>query len=251
MRFAGIIPARYASTRFPGKPLAMINGKTMIERVYVQSLKCKLLDDVIVATDDQRIFDHASGFAKVVMTRPDHHSGTDRCLEALNIINKDNKYSDTDCLINIQGDEPFIAPSQIELLVNGLKDVGKNIITLMKAISSEEEHSNPNVVKVVCTNERKALYFSRAPIPFFQHLNKETKKSRESFGFKHIGLYGFRIMTLRQITKMAKGVLEQAESLEQLRWLQHGLDVFLLETQLESMAVDTPADLDKLSGMPG
>ncbi len=245
MRFIGIIPARYASSRFPGKPLAMINGKTMIQRVCEQSLKCYLLDEVIIATDDQRIFDHASGFARVVMTRPDHHSGTDRCLEALDIINNDNKYNDADCLINIQGDEPFIAPSQIELLVNGLKDVGKNIITLMKAISSEEEHSNPNVVKVVCTNKRKALYFSRAPIPFHR-LPKRKSKSGKGFGFKHIGLYGFRMGALRQIASLNTSLLEETESLEQLRWLEHGFDIYLETTPHESIAIDTPEDLKKI-----
>jgi len=245
MRFIGIIPARYASTRFPGKPLAMINGKTMIQRVCEQSQKCKLLDDVVVATDDLRIFDHASGFAQVVMTRPDHPSGTDRCLEALDIINKDHSYVDTDCLINIQGDEPFISPEQIELLITGLRDTGKNILTLIKKISCEQEYFNPNIVKTVFTNNQKALYFSRAPIPFFKHLNQESK-NKKLFGYKHIGLYGFRIDTLRQITTIGKGKLEQAESLEQLRWLQNGFDIYLVETQLESMAVDTPDDLDNL-----
>ncbi len=245
MRFIGIIPARYASSRLPGKPLAMIDGKTMIQRVYEQSIQCKMLDEVIVATDDQRIFDHVSGFAQVVMTRPDHPSGTDRCLEALDIINKNDKYVDTDCLINIQGDEPFISPLQIELLAKGLQDDGKNIITLVKVINNAATFTNPNVVKVVFTNKHKALYFSRAAIPFFRHDKNETKNSA-FFGYKHIGLYGFRIQALRQITKTDEGVLEQAESLEQLRWLQNGFDVFLVETRLESIAIDTPADLDKL-----
>ncbi len=250
MRFIGVIPARFASSRFPGKPLAMINGKTMIQRVYEQSLQCRLLDEVIVATDDQRIFDHVSGFAKAVMTSPEHPSGTDRCLEAFEIINEDKRYVDTDCLINIQGDEPFISPVQIELLVNGLRDTGKSILTLIKKITCEKEHSSPNVVKVVFTIEHKALYFSRAPIPFYKHHNKETKY-KKLLGYKHIGLYGFRIETLRQITSIGKGMLEKTESLEQLRWLQNGFDIFLVETQLESMAIDTPDDLDKLLQIPG
>lgn len=245
MRFIGVIPARYASSRFPGKPLVMINGKTMIQRVYEQSCKCKQLDDVVIATDDQRILDHAAGFGKAVMTRTDHPSGTDRCLEALDIINNDNRYSDTDCLINIQGDEPYIAPAQIELLINGLSDAGKDIITLMKAISSEEELLNPNVVKVVCTNKHKALYFSRAPIPFCKPHHPNITKKKQDFGYKHIGLYGFRLGVLRQIAALDTSLLEQTESLEQLRWLEHGFDIYLETTKLESIAIDTPDDLQK------
>lgn len=245
MRFIGVIPARYASSRFPGKPLVMINGKTMIQRVYEQSCKCKQLDDVVIATDDQRILDHAAGFGKVVMTRTDHPSGTDRCLEALDIINNDNRYSDTDCLINIQGDEPYIAPAQIELLINGLSDAGKDIITLMKAISSEEELLNPNVVKVVCTNKHKALYFSRAPIPFCKPSHPNIIKKKQVLGYKHIGLYGFRLGVLRQIAALDTSLLEQTESLEQLRWLEHGFDIYLETTKLESIAIDTPDDLQK------
>ncbi len=222
----------------------------MIQRVYEQCLKCSLLNDVVVATDDQRIFDHVLSFGQVVMTRADHPSGTDRCLEAFDIINKDNKYADTDCLINIQGDEPFISPMQIELPVKKLMDKEKNIVTLIKSINHAETYTNPHAVKVVFTNDHKALYFSRAPIPFFRHLDNE-KTNRDFYGYKHIGLYGFRIETLRQITKIDESVLEQAESLEQLRWLQHGFDIFLVETQLESIAVDTPADLDKLLHMSG
>lgn len=250
MRFIGIIPARYASTRFPGKPLATISGKTMIQRVYEQCLKCSLLNDLVVATDDQRIFDHVSGFGQVLMTGSNHQSGTDRCLEALDMINIDKQYADSDCLINIQGDEPFISPEQIELLVNRLSQSGKNILTLIKKIREEKSYFDPNQVKVVFTNNHKALYFSRAPIPFYKHHQKETK-NRQLFGYKHIGLYGFRIKTLRQITKIDEGTLEQAESLEQLRWLQHGFEIFLVETQHESIAVDTPADLDKLLRMTG
>lgn len=245
MRFIGIIPARYASSRFPGKPLAMIDGKTMIQRVYEQSIKCQLLDDVVVATDDKRIFDHVSGFAQVVMTHPGHPSGTDRCLEALDIINTNNIYADSDCLVNIQGDEPFISPLQIELLAKGLLDKKKNIITLVKSINDAETFNNHNVVKVVFTKHYKALYFSRASIPFHKNLNTKSEHT-QVFGYKHIGLYGFRIQTLRQITKTGESVLEKAESLEQLRWLQNGFDIFLVETRLESMAVDTPGDLDKL-----
>lgn len=246
MRFIGIIPARYASSRFPGKPLAVIDGKTMIQRVAEQCQKCKMLDEVVVATDDQRIFDHVSIFGKAVMTRSDHPSGTDRCLEALDIINKNKKYQDSDCLINIQGDEPFISPTQIETIANELKDTGKNIISLVKKLDNEAAHANPNIVKVVFTNSFKALYFSRAPIPYFKQLSRK-EKCQQNFGYKHIGLYGFRIGTLRQVTKANKTALEEIEALEQLRWLQHGFDVFLAETHLESMAVDTPGDLENLT----
>lgn len=244
MRFIGVIPARFASSRFPGKPLAMINGKTMIERVHEQSLKCQLLDEVIVATDDQRIFNHASEFAKVVMTSPNHPSGTDRCLEAFEIINKDKQYVDSDCLINIQGDEPFISPMQIELLVNGLRNREKNIVTLIKTIISEQDYANPNIVKVVFTTNYKALYFSRASIPFYKQHKKPN--SDYNLGFKHIGLYGFRICTLRQIASLGLSPLENAESLEQLRWLEHGFDIYLEITKHESIAVDAPEDLKKL-----
>jgi 3-deoxy-manno-octulosonate cytidylyltransferase (CMP-KDO synthetase) len=246
MQFIGIIPARYASSRFPGKPLADIGGKTMIQRVYEQAQKCDLLTEVVVATDDERIFKHAETFGKVVMTSPAHHSGTDRCLEAFTIINEKNKYDNEDGLINIQGDEPFIAPGQIEKLINLLQDPGKDIVSLAKKISSQEAYKNPNVVKVVMSNKGKALYFSRSPIPHFRN-DTNRDDSLHASGYQHIGLYGFRIGILKQIASLPAGTLEMAESLEQLRWMENAFDIYLAETLSETIAIDTPEDLKKIT----
>lgn len=246
MQFIGIIPARFASSRFPGKPLADIGGKTMIQRVYEQALKCEMLKEVVVATDDERIFDHVRSFGRAVMTSTSHRSGTDRCLEAFNNINKQNEYKDEDGLINIQGDEPFVDPGQLAMLAAMLQDPAKKIVTLVKKISSADTFNNPNVVKAVKASSGKALYFSRAPIPF---LRKNTIKEQYTpdQAYKHIGLYGFRISTLKQIAAMDAGVLEQTESLEQLRWLENGIDIYLSETFSESIAIDTPEDLKNIT----
>ncbi len=245
MQFIGVIPARYASSRFPGKPLARIGEKSMIQRVYEQAKKCGLLNDVVVATDDKRIFDHVNQFGKAVMTSDKHQSGTDRCLEAFNILNVNNRYDKSDGLINIQGDEPFISPQQIERVAEALKKEGRFIVTLKKKIESEDAHHNPNIVKVVSTNQNKALYFSRLPIPFLRKGHDATVRVTER-GYKHIGLYGFRVETLRQIVVLPRGKLELCESLEQLRWLENGFDIYLEETDFESQAVDTPEDLKKI-----
>lgn len=246
MQIIGIIPARYASSRFPGKPLVNIAGKTMIQRVYDQAIKCDLLNEVVVATDDVRIYKHVTSFGKAVMTCTSHRSGTDRCLEAFNIINKHNKYHNDDGLINIQGDEPLVDPRQIEMLARMLHDPGKSIVSLIKKISSEDTFRNPNVVKAVKSTDGKALYFSRAPIPYCR---KDTTLENPlvSHGHQHIGLYGFRISTLKQITSLPTGVLENSETLEQLRWLEHGFKIHLAETLSENIAVDTPEDLKKIS----
>ncbi len=245
MKFIGIIPARYASSRFPGKPLVEIDGKTMIQRVYEQALKCDLLKEVVVATDDERIYDHVQSFGRVVMTSTSHRSGTDRCLEAFNIVNKHNNYSDEDGLINIQGDEPFVDPGQIAILAGMLEDPAKTIVSLVKKISSTKDFYNPNLVKVVRSADGKALYFSRAAIP---HLRNDTMPAEQlpDHAYKHIGLYGFRISTLKKIAAMEAGMLENAESLEQLRWIENGIDIYLSETFSESIAIDTPEDLKKL-----
>lgn len=245
MQFIGIIPARYASSRFPGKPLVDIGGKSMIQRVYEQAYKCGLLAEVVVATDDKRIHEHVLAFGNAVMTGNQHSTGTDRCAEAFSIINQHGKYTKADGLINIQGDEPFIAPKQIELLIHALSDPAKQIVTLIKKIRTEADLSNPNIVKVVTAINGKALYFSRAPIPHAR--NPVSIQNQEpGYGYMHIGLYGFRISTLEEIVKMPAGLLETTESLEQLRWLEHGADIHVVETQSAGISIDTPEDLERI-----
>ncbi len=239
MNILGVIPARYASTRFPAKPLAMIDGKSMIQRVYDQVLKSDSVQSVVVATDDQRIFDHVVSFGgKVSMTSPDHPSGTDRCFETLSL--QKEKY---DYVINIQGDEPFIAPRQIDL-VAAMLDGKTELATLAKKISDEETLFNPNVVKVVLSASREALYFSRSTIPHIRNTSEAHWLSKHSF-FKHIGMYAYRADILEKITRLPVSLLEKAESLEQLRWLENGFRIKVAETDLETIGVDTPEDLDK------
>jgi 3-deoxy-manno-octulosonate cytidylyltransferase (CMP-KDO synthetase) len=237
----GIIPARWASTRFPGKPLAEIHGKTMIRRVYDQACSAGSLSKVIVATDDRRIFDHVTDFGgEVMMTSSIHQSGTSRCAEIIERSGNDVP----DVVINIQGDEPFIDPLQIDKLAGLFNDPGVQIATLVKKITNTEELINPNVVKVVTTTGGKALYFSRAAIPFVRGY-AESKFLEKAAFFKHIGIYAYRTEVLKSITNLPAGNLETAESLEQLRWLEHGLTIHTALTQLESFAVDTPEDLSK------
>lgn len=238
-KIIGIIPSRYASTRFPAKPLVGIAGKTMIQRVYEQAKKCKSLDDVIVATDDQRIFDHVESFGgKVVMTSTEHQTGTDRCAEVAAGI------SEVDVVINIQGDEPFIHPEQIAQLAE-VMETGVEIGTLVKQIEVEEDLFSPTVVKVVKSLENKALYFSRSPIPNMKSL-EEKKWLQNGTYFKHIGMYGYRTEVLKVISSLEQTPLEKSESLEQLRWLENGFSIQLAETEHESNSVDTPEDLDRL-----
>jgi 3-deoxy-manno-octulosonate cytidylyltransferase (CMP-KDO synthetase) len=229
----GVIPARYASTRLAGKPLIDIGGKSMIQRVYEQCLKCDELNDVIVATDDQRIFDHVLYFGgKVMLTSTDHQSGTDRCAEVVG--NTDKVYH---AVINIQGDEPFINPDQISKVIRCFEDESVQIATLFKKISREQDAQFPNTVKVVMNNKNNALYFSRSVIPYRRNQGAEISYN------KHIGLYGYRTETLLQITQLKPSMLEQAESLEQLRWLENGFTIRMCETQLETLSIDTPDDL--------
>lgn len=233
MKILGIIPARYASTRFPAKPLADIAGKSMIERVYTQTRQSSKISKVVVATDDQRIFDHVRSFGgNVCMTSADHVSGTDRCFEALS--KQDEKY---DYVINIQGDEPFISPKQIDLL-GDLLDGKTELATLGKKIADEESIANPNVVKLVKSSLGEALYFSRFPIPYLRN------NVAHPF-FKHIGMYAYRSDVLEKITKLPVSSLEKAESLEQLRWLENGYRIKVAETDQETIGVDTPEDLEK------
>lgn len=241
MKILGIIPARFGSTRFPGKPLVNINGKSMIQRVYEQCLKSTSLSKVIIATDDDRIVKHAAEFnAEVAMTSPHHLSGTDRCAE---IIGRDpGKW---DAVINIQGDEPYIHPDQIDLLCNCFKDPSTRIATLVKKISSPEELFNHNNVKVVLNKRNEAIYFSRSPIPYNRNFPEQDWLKHSTY-FKHIGIYGYRSSILSEISGLAKTNLEVTESLEQLRWVENGYTIHVAVTSLESISIDTPEDLEKV-----
>lgn len=236
----GIIPSRYASSRFPGKPLADINGKSMVQRVYEQALKATLLTDVVVATDDERIADHVTSWkGNVVMTDKNHPSGTDRCREAA-----DKFAPDADIVINIQGDEPFIAPEQINQLAQ-LFDKETDISTLVEEIDDPEVLFNENAPKVVRDLQGFALYFSRHPIPFRRGVGRE-KWMQEYTYFRHIGLYGYRMHVLRELTTLSPSLLEKSESLEQLRWLENGYKIKTGITKGSPQGIDTPEDLKKL-----
>lgn len=239
MKVVGIIPSRYASTRFPSKPLSMIKGKTMIQRVWEQAWKSKL-DAVVVATDDMRIADEVLKFGgQYVLTDPNHRSGTDRCREALYML--EDQY---DAVVNIQGDEPFIDPAQINQVIELIGRDDTQLASLAKRIEDEDELFSPNVVKVVMDKQGNALYFSRNPIPFMRNLDHDKWLQKGEF-YKHIGLYAYKTGTLCQIAEMQSTTLEMAESLEQLRWLENGLKIRMGITQLESISIDTQADLEK------
>ena len=237
-KIIGIIPARYGSTRFPGKPLAVVAGVTMIERVYVQAKKSKRLDEVVVATDDTRIETVVKSFGgRVVMTSDKHQSGTDRCVEALK-----NITGTWDIAINIQGDEPFIFPEQIDQLIQCFDDGKTDIATLVKKIGSREEIYNPNVVKVIRSKNHEALYFSRAQVPF-NRTGGEDLLIPATY-YKHIGIYGYRIDTLYKLAALPQSSLELTESLEQLRWMENGYRIMTAVTAYENTAIDTPEDLE-------
>lgn len=239
MKTLGIIPARYNSTRFPGKPLANIGGKTMLQRVYEQAQLAKLLDAVIIATDDRRIFDHAVSLkANVIMTDPNHPSGTDRCAEVAKQI------EGYDLIINIQGDEPFIEPASIDLVIELLQQEAL-IATLAKQIEVLSELNDRNVVKVSIDENRKALDFSRSPIPIIDAIPQNQWLQHGVF-YKHIGLYGFRRDTLLEVTALPLGDREQTDSLEQLRWLDAGYPIYVNFTQAKTVSIDTPEDLKKI-----
>lgn len=238
MKVLGIVPARYASTRFPAKPLVDIAGKSMVEWVYTQAKKSSVLTKVVVATDNQKIFDHILKFGgDACMTSEDHVSGTDRCFEALHA--QKDKF---DYVINIQGDEPFIDPVQINLLAS-LLDGKTELATLAKRIEKEEQLFNPNVVKIVFNQLNDALYFSRSTIPHIRNTEQTQWLSKHSF-YKHIGMYAYRTDILEKITKLTVSPLEKAESLEQLRWLDNGFKIKVAETDIETIGIDTPQDLD-------
>jgi len=240
MKSLGIIPARYASTRFPGKPLIDIGGKTMIRRVYEQSLQSRL-DKVVVATDDERIAEEVNRFGgEVILTAATHQSGTDRCAEVA------KQFQDFDIVVNIQGDEPFIAPEQINLVRDCFTNETVQLATLIKKIEHNDELFNINIPKVVINEQQEALYFSRHPIPFLRHQEKENWLTAHSF-YKHIGIYGYRRIILLALTRLRPSSLETAESLEQLRWLENGYRIRTQVTTLETLAIDTPDDLLKIN----
>ena len=249
MKFIGIIPARYASTRFPGKPLADLGGKPMIQRVYEQAKQ--VLDTVIVATDDQRIYDWVQSFGgRVFMTSANHTCGTDRVYEAYTIYRQQSncQFSDSEVVvINIQGDEPFIAESQLRSIMACFEDEATDIATLVKPFAESDGMAalqNPNSPKVVLDNESRAIYFSRSVIPYLRGVEPEEWLSKHTF-YKHIGMYAFRREVLREVTALPQSTLEKAESLEQLRWLENGYKIGVGVTNIETVGIDTPEDLER------
>ena len=239
MKFLAIIPARYGSSRFPGKPLAMLGGKHIIQRVYerVQNV----FEQTLVATDDERILQTVEGFGgKAIMTSSNHRSGTDRCWEAYV-----KSGIETDIIINVQGDEPFISPDQLRTIQACFNDTSTQIATLVKPFTPNdgiEALRNPNSPKVVVDSNQMAIYFSRSVIPFLRDIQPEQWLEKHTF-FKHIGLYAYRTDVLREITLLPQGNLEKAESLEQLRWLENGFKIKVGTTNAETIGIDTPEDL--------
>ena len=241
MKFIAIIPARYASTRFPGKPLAMLGGKTVIQRVYEQVRG--VLDEAVVATDDERIFAAVEAFGgKAVMTSSAHRSGTDRCREAFEKMGEGY-----DVVVNVQGDEPFIQPAQLEALKCCFLNPATQIATLVKPFTEADGLAaleNPNSPKVVLDNEGCALYFSRSVVPYLRGVERNEWLKHPPF-YKHIGIYAFRAEVLKAVTDLPQSTLELSESLEQLRWLENGYKIGVGITQMETIGIDTPEDLAK------
>ncbi len=240
MKILGIIPARYASTRFPGKPLIDLAGKSMIRRVYEQASKSSSLADVVVATDDEQIFKAVKAFkGNVIMTSDQHQSGTDRCAEV------SKKMIGYDAIINIQGDEPLIDPKQINLLAACFNDISTELATLVKKIDTIEELFNYNSPKVIINKKSEAIYFSRQVIPYLKNVEPHDLLKKHTF-YKHIGIYGYRTTTLGIISKLPLGNLEKAELLEQLRWIENGYKIKVAVTKKESLAIDLPEDVAKV-----
>ena len=241
MKVLAVIPARYASTRFPGKPLALIAGRPMIQWVWEGVSRISVISDAVVATDDTRIFDTVLGFGgRAMMTASTHRSGTDRCGEVL-----DRMDSDADVIVNVQGDEPRVEHTQIELLASCFDDPSVQIATLKKEITSTDDLFSPNVVKVVDDLKGNAIYFSRNPIPFVRGAANDEWLQHHKF-YKHIGIYAFRREVLQQVVRLPQSQLETCESLEQLRWIENGYRIAVRETDAENIGVDTPEDLAKL-----
>ena len=242
MKFIVVIPARYASTRFPGKPLAMLGGKPVIQHVYEKARS--VMDDVYVATDDERILNAVKGFGgNAVMTRSDHKSGTDRVKEAADKI-RQMSGADFDVVVNIQGDEPFIDGDQIKTLCRQFDDASTDIATLGKPFSTMEAVENPNSPKIVVDNNGFALYFSRSVIPFVRGVDRNEWIDKYPF-LKHLGIYAYKSRVLDEITALPQSSLELAESLEQLRWLQNGYKIRVGKTDIETVGIDTPQDLER------
>jgi 3-deoxy-manno-octulosonate cytidylyltransferase (CMP-KDO synthetase) len=245
MKILGIIPARYASTRFPGKPLIDIKGKSMLQRVYEQAKKSLKLSEVLIATDDERISSHAHSFgAKVIQTKSHHPSGTDRCFEAYT-----NFEPDYDYVINIQGDEPFIDPGQIDLLA-ALCDGNTELATLMIKCNNHDVLFDKGEVKIVLNTNNEALYFSRMVIPFIKGVDEKEWHLHYNY-YRHVGMYAYRSDILEKVTKLEPSLLEKAESLEQLRWLENGYTIKCAETLHDSHCIDTPDDVEKVLTLMG
>lgn len=244
MKIIGIIPARFASTRFPGKPLVEINGKTMIQRVYEQACKASSLAKVVVATDDERIYNHVLSFnGEVVYTSETHQTGTDRCAEVITFENiKKENYT---AIINIQGDEPYINPEQINQVAALFSKPETVISTLIKRLHNLDELKSNTIIKVIKNINNEAIYFSRTPIPYIRNAKAGVDEISQFNYYKHIGIYGYRADILPALTKLKQSDLELAESLEQLRWLENGYKISLAETTFESHSVDVPEDLEK------
>ena len=241
LRFIVIIPARYASTRFPAKPLALLGGKPVIQHVYEQV--SGVVENVVVATDDERIYEAVEAFGgRVVMTSTNHKSGTDRCWEAYQ-----KQGEEYDVVINVQGDEPFIAHSQLKAIMACFEDEATDIATLVKPFTEEdgiEALENPNSPKVVLDKQSRAIYFSRSVIPYLRGVEREEWLKKHTY-YKHIGMYAFRADVLRQVTSLEQSPLELAESLEQLRWLENGYKIGVGISDVETVGIDTPEDLQK------
>ena len=241
LKFIVIIPARYASTRFPGKPLALLGGKPMIQRVYEQV--AGVVEDVVVATDDERIYNAVEAFGgRVVMTSANHKSGTDRCWEAYQ-----KQGEEFDVVINVQGDEPFIAHSQLKAIMACFEAEATDIATLVKPFTEEDGLAaleNPNSPKVVLDKQSRAIYFSRSVIPYLRGVEREQWLKTHTY-YKHIGMYAFRADVLREVTSLAQSPLELAESLEQLRWLENGYKIGVGISNVETVGIDTPEDLQR------
>lgn len=238
MKILAVIPSRYASTRFPGKPLKQIGGKSMVQRVYEQVSKATRVDKVIVATDDIRIYDHILSFnGDVLMTDEKHQNGTERCAEVSETV-----YDDFDVVLNIQGDEPFILPEQIDQLAACFEDETTDIATLIKQTDSTEQLFSPNTAKVIFNTDEKAQYFSRQPIPHLRGVAQEEWAAKKVH-YLHVGIYGYRKDVLRDIIKLPASNLEKLEMLEQLRWLENGYNISVSQTDYQSISVDTPTDL--------
>lgn len=238
MNAIALIPARYASSRFPGKALADIGGKTMIQRVYERAASVAAFSEVIVATDDRRILAAVEAFGgKAVMSSPDHPSGTDRCSEVVRSLE-----TAPDIVVNVQGDEPFLETSQLALLLDCFSDPSTGLATLVKKITDTDTLENPNIPKVIFDSHRDAIYFSRHPIPYLRGVQPAEWLTHATY-YKHIGVYGYRTAVLTEIVKLPPGRLEQVERLEQLRWLENGYRIRVAETTAESVAIDTPEDL--------